>query len=523
MTQRLARYGAALLVLMLASGASMISCFEARKPRPPENVPASYRDVRESAGHAAHLGKVTCEKCHGESGFAPPPQELCASCHAKTTPLHHPDPTSAKGAPKCQDCHAFGKDDSHTPWNCMRCHDKAQNHVAAIGAHSDENCADCHNPHDSPGTKERACTECHTEQQTKHAGTHGCRDCHGVHEPTRRSALPTLASIDHVVRPASADARCEACHTTQTGKLHVDEHALSTGHAACTTCHQPHKFAPKACNQCHQNQPIIAASKHTCTACHDQHDGGTARACKTCHAEQVAHPNALHSTEGSCVGCHPPHDKAHLAKADHHQAVACTTCHAQPSHAKAQCLDCHKAHDAKPLQTAALCNRCHADKVKTTEGTGHAQCLTCHQKAAHAPATTPPPCATCHAAEIASAPPGHAQCVNCHQSPHAPKPSATCATCHQKQATTGHGTHTSCTTCHRPHGPNGVAKPPACESCHPVDQRKGLHSIHRSCESCHRSHQAHPSDDRATCMTCHKNRATHEPNAAHCATCHPFK
>src|SRR5690349_16604088 len=80
---------------------ALVAC-GGRRERPAEHVPAEYHDVAASAGHLAHVGKVACAECHGERGFAKPPTELCAQCHAKTTPLHH------DAGPTCQDCHAFG-------------------------------------------------------------------------------------------------------------------------------------------------------------------------------------------------------------------------------------------------------------------------------------------------------------------------------------------------------------------------------------------------------------------------------
>jgi hypothetical protein len=509
---------------MVAVVGALVSCGPPARP-PTERVPASYRDVRESAGHTKHLGKVACVECHGPLGFEQPPATVCASCHAKTTPLHHDDPTAGTRAPHCTDCHAFGKDKTVEPWNCMRCHAQPQNHIAAVGAHSDEKCSDCHQPHASPATSPRQCTDCHADRETKHAGLRGCLDCHSMHEPTR--AMGQVVTLGASTAPihAGAIAGCARCHATQPGKLHVDNHALSVGHIACTTCHIPHDFKPRACTDCHGNQPMIAPQKHSCIGCHDQHDAGRARACATCHAQKVPHPNATKAVEGNCVGCHPPHDRGHLAQADHHAAVACATCHNQhPSHAKAQCLDCHVAHGPKPQLAAALCGRCHQDKAQSTADTGHAKCLTCHTTAAHAPELKPPGCPTCHTQEAATAPKGHADCANCHTA-HSPKPTKACASCHQTEGASPHGTKLACTTCHRVHaGPAGPAKPPACLTCHTDDKRKGLHAVvhHRDCATCHAPHG--PSrDDRATCISCHKDKSTHQPAAVHCATCHPFK
>lgn len=523
----------------MAVAAAFVACGDRHATaRTPEQVPASYRDVRLSAGHQAHLGKVACIECHGRV-FEKPPLTVCASCHAVATPLHPPDPTATVPAPQCVDCHPFGAE-KREPWGCIRCHAKDQGRVAAIGAHADQACGDCHRPHQAPATLARACTDCHAAEQTSHAGLHGCRDCHDVHEGRSRATLAMAISAPPAGTPAP-DARCEACHAGQHGKLAVDARALTTGHTACTTCHQPHQFTPRACATCHTDRPVIAAAKHTCIGCHDQHRAGAVRPCATCHQEHVVHPDATHAAAGACVGCHPPHDgllaaftagaplaAAELAKLARTStatkpAVACTTCHHQTSHRTAACLDCHQAHGPAPVLGPALCARCHAENVRTTAGTGHARCTQCHATAAHDPQPAPA-CATCHAAEVASAPAGHATCTSCH-SAHAPRPEKACASCHAMEGSTGHGTRLACTTCHRPHGPNGPARPPACASCHPADQRAGLHQVagHTDCVACHRSHEARPRDDRATCIACHADRADHQPAATECKGCHPFR
>ncbi|HEY0253214.1 MAG TPA: hypothetical protein VGC41_16885, partial [Kofleriaceae bacterium] len=146
--------------------------------REPEQVPSTYQTVRASAGHTMHVGKVACAACHGDAGFAPPPPGLCATCHAGVmAPLHRD-----REQPGCQDCHGFGPDKAITPTNCMRCHDKPQSTVHAVGAHRDQPCATCHHAHRTPSLDPKPCTQCHVAETTKHAGTRGCLDCHRVHE-----------------------------------------------------------------------------------------------------------------------------------------------------------------------------------------------------------------------------------------------------------------------------------------------------------------------------------------------------
>ena len=515
-------------------------------PAAPEQVPAEYLAVRASAGHLAHVGKVACAACHGPTGFAPPPKNLCAQCHAaKLTPLH-----PGANAPSCRDCHSFGPvpvlaagavADARSP--CMHCHDRPQGAMHAVGAHSDQPCGNCHRAHQAPSLAPQPCTKCHAAQETKHAGARGCLDCHDVHEAK-----------------LAADQRCEHCHATEPAKLHVDAHAITVGHRACTRlCHQPHKFGALEvvpCATCHRNKLVLAQAVHAqCTSCHSPH-ADAPRACESCHHEVVAHPA---STAGKCLGCHPIHSGV-LAK--NAKAVACETCHKTETHATAHCLDCHTPHGGKPASTAAtcgrchtdhvhaatagghadcalchtahgpkptasvaLCVRCHADRVRSTTSTGHADCATCHANATHAPATPPIACASCHRAEAASAPVGHQQCASCH-APHDPKHATPeCATCHADKAKTAHGQALPCATCHRVHGPGGVAAAPACTSCHAIAKLPGLHRVAQhatACTTCHTAHEATAHVERATCLTCHRDRVNHEPTAPSCAGCHPF-
>lgn len=446
--------------LVVVAMLALAACGRGREPTPTE-VPASWRIARLTAGHEIHVGKVACADCHGER-FERPPLELCVRCHQVTARLH-----ASTLTPSCLDCHAFRRNGA-TPWGCARCH--------ANTTHGDAPCAECHEPHQWPGTSHRACTDCHANKQTSHAGLRGCRDCHSIHEGEK---VP-LAHPEANHPPMGAAAVCERCHAAQHGAIHVDDRALTTGHPSCTSCHLPHSasgFAARACTDCHRDKPVLAPDKHTCAGCHDPHDGGAARPCTSCHEEIVAHPNATKSPLGSCVGCHPPHEIA--------MAVTCESCHHQPTHATAACLACHTPHGPKPARTTALCAKCHATQTASTAGTGHARCEACHPGDLHGTQPKPPVCATCHAQETAS---HHTACAQCHQ-PHAPK------------------TQTICT------------------SCHARTKLAGMHQTaqHGDCARCHHAHEVRPSDDRATCTSCHRDRVDHEPTAVRCATCHPFR
>jgi hypothetical protein len=574
----LAACALALAGVSLAAGliAGLGACSGAERHPVPQKVPLTWRDVRDSAGHTAHVVQrgVPCRDCHGDDGFQPPPLEVCSKCHAAVhASLHPADPLDKVQTPGCQDCHGFGAQLDVTPTHCMRCHTEPQGRHAAVGAHSKQSCLDCHRAHGAPTLDPRPCQSCHASvdsprdatrggvnvaasprqrgregplsiDDNHHAGARSCLDCHRMHETD-----------------AVADQGCATCHARQNGKIKVDDRALTVGHATCTGCHAPHQFDKAqtvACTACHTRQHTFVPEKHAgCTSCHAQHKGSEPRPCTSCHAKSVSHPpDARRGPAAACAGCHPPHT---LAAGQ--LAVACATCHDKPHHATAQCLDCHAPHAARPRLEPALCAKCHARESGSSAGSGHATCTQCHASAAHEPGKPPPACAschapkasqvrkghdtcaschtagphqpktspaacaTCHAAEARTAPTGHAQCASCHE-PHsgARRPDRTCQSCHANKAGQGHGKRVDCATCHRPHGPAGTPAPPPCASCHPAEQRTGLHRVaqHGTCNDCHGAHEPRPADDRATCLRCHTAQVNHEPRAVRCGSCHPF-
>src|SRR3569832_916836 len=96
------------MIRIVVIAVCLAACAAPRDAEPREHVPATYHDVQASAGHVAHVGKVACAQCHGEDGFAPPPPEVCASCHAKTTPLHHDVLSVVVWLSRCLVCFVFG-------------------------------------------------------------------------------------------------------------------------------------------------------------------------------------------------------------------------------------------------------------------------------------------------------------------------------------------------------------------------------------------------------------------------------
>ena len=128
------RWLALAALVLVAGGGLFFACGFVDRPHGSAQVPAAWREVRVAIGHQKHVGKVACADCHGDS-FDKPAAELCAKCHAKTSSLHHEDPTTTDNAPACTDCHGYTADTAITPWNCMRCHQDDRGEVGAELGH----------------------------------------------------------------------------------------------------------------------------------------------------------------------------------------------------------------------------------------------------------------------------------------------------------------------------------------------------------------------------------------------------
>lgn len=71
---------------------AVTACSDPRQRRGADHVPASWSEVRETAGHQVHVGghHIACRDCH-EDGFSSPPADLCSSCHAGVQATIHLD------------------------------------------------------------------------------------------------------------------------------------------------------------------------------------------------------------------------------------------------------------------------------------------------------------------------------------------------------------------------------------------------------------------------------------------------
>jgi hypothetical protein len=181
---------------------------------------------------------------------------------------------------------SYASNIGHRNWpGCFRCHDGQ--HVAANGRVLTKDCAICHTlPQRGPlapiGAAVPEATEAWhpMELEGKHA-TILCNRCHaaGFRPPTECAtchrldpAAPMMASGCDTCHARSGQvqplADCTSCHDTLSG-LH-----RSGGHpdAACTDCHQPHRWqvtGRDACLACHDDKASHYQEEGDCANCHD--------------------------------------------------------------------------------------------------------------------------------------------------------------------------------------------------------------------------------------------------------------
>ena len=161
---------------------------------------------------------MNCHSCHSQESFAAATLD-CLSCHAETD---H-DALAAH-------IDIFGSD-------CLACHDGDDRYsdfehadvYPLDGAHTDLDCADCH-------------------QDQTFAGTP--RDCYQL--PRReKSCMPNIFGN-----------KCERCHATTAWlpaelKTHtfLVDHGIGDGELACETCHE-HTYTQYPCYSCHDQQEM---------------------------------------------------------------------------------------------------------------------------------------------------------------------------------------------------------------------------------------------------------------------------
>ncbi len=245
----------------------------------------------------------------------------------------------------CSLCHQ-GKDAKSpgpaiTPVNkvCFACHEDMQE-LMTKGRYkhkiAEENCTNCHNPHNSPNHKllhaqaPGLCTDCHGSVKkamasaVKHEAVtsgSGCANCHSPH----------ASNVEHMLLRLPFD-QCIGCHNKDTVldsagkpltnyKKLLEENPVHHAPVAgkdCSSCHQPHGsdnfrllvapypaqfYAPfdvanyALCFTCHDDKMVTAAETTTATRFRDGNrnlhylhvnQSSRGRTCRACHEVHAA-------------------------------------------------------------------------------------------------------------------------------------------------------------------------------------------------------------------------------------------
>lgn len=558
-----------------------------------------------TAGFEQRPSEATCATCHEKAaahahrGDAKAPT-TCLTCHAFG---------AGKTEATCVGCHAGA---SANPGAKPGAKENANESEPARAAHAlarhvskEAACNACHDVHGDKAAKTRTvladCTACHTSVKVEHgrvaAAASGSED---AGEPFDAAVMrfasdsraatglrdagntPTarVCSSCHAPHTTGAQARdaCATCHVggaqarsrgsdadVKSGEVLLAGFAPRieprgkhvAGHAACVTCHEPHR-AEKAdvrrCEECHADHRSAITASSASSASVDGMPAGAVGAKATAAGSSGGH--------AACTSCHAPHApaeaKASCASAGCHAGKTALAARAVAAHAA--CESCHDPH--KPAASPALaCVKCHSDVQPKHPGfasktAGASTCVGCHaphpanaaanananaNANAHAGANT---CSSCHTKPHGDRGfhAGGVACVACHK-PHdfashlirnaaggpahgIPAPAAKaeeaalCASCHaaKSAAVTARPGHAECGACHgASHAP---VKKPACATCHAQEAATALHG-HEACTQCHDSHSG-SLGTHALCTSCHgeKPKQQHGAIAGGCASCH---
>ncbi|MBL8839947.1 MAG: hypothetical protein JNL90_00275 [Planctomycetes bacterium] len=314
---------------------------------------------------------------HARFGFAltaPHAERTCAQCHDPARPFAQRYP--GRAANDCTACHEsphggqFGARES----NCAECHSThfvpstltaAAHQPTLLGRHLDAACAKCHAA-PSPGAPVRfvatptACAQCHADPHggqfvargqsceschdatcfvpsrydvaTRHPpriGAHAAAECAGCHRSPKAGA-----PIRYVATPTA----CEACHADP----HGGQFRRQKG--GCAACHDEKRFVPSTFAANRHQPPLTGA--HRAIACNDCHrtrgDGvrtfvGTARDCKSCHADP--HAGQLTRAGNDCNRCHRSDERWLPVTFDHQRDARFAL---DGVHARLDCVQCHR-------------------------------------------------------------------------------------------------------------------------------------------------------------------------------------
>ncbi|HSG08044.1 MAG TPA: hypothetical protein VLA36_06795 [Longimicrobiales bacterium] len=274
----------------------------------------------------------------------------CSRCHTENQAgLKFTTPT---GQNDCVACHQSDYDKEHAgsgfPTTCLTCHNlndwdaKGFNHASTAfpleGAHTAQNCADCHGApaHLSAAFQSsQSCAACHqTDYDTQHAGSGFPSTCLSCHTQTSWTFDHTTLVGGFSLDGPHVSATCASCHILPTMGLNFPVPAdpgdclachqtdYAWGHGAtgyptdCAACHTVNAWKPSTFDHDAQYFPIYSG-KHrqewaNCTDCHTSPSDLTVFSCLTCHEHRQSDMDDKHKgrqgytyTSGACLSCHP--------------------------------------------------------------------------------------------------------------------------------------------------------------------------------------------------------------------------
>jgi DmsE family decaheme c-type cytochrome len=263
--------------LVLRGDAQCTTCHDAQ----------SYPQVMEIAktkhGVRGDSRTPTCTSCHGESAAhrgdpagakpdrlftrnSPTPvderNEACLTCHKGTTRTHWTGSAHQNALVGCSDCHQVHaaadrvRERKTQTQVCFTCHKEQRADSYKISTHPIQAgkvvCADCHNPHGSPGpsmvkknTINETCFTCHAEKRGPFLFEHQpvVENCANCHTPHGSNLSPLLAS--------RAPWLCQSCHDGQHSSENPVGRNAAGNQAGLTNPSPSNQALGRACLNCH--------------------------------------------------------------------------------------------------------------------------------------------------------------------------------------------------------------------------------------------------------------------------------
>jgi len=299
----------------------------------------------------------------------------CLSCHPQIGQAMTEVPSS-HGEQDCSECHQEHGLDEGQFMDCLECH---EGHTESMVYKDCLSCHDPHQPTAytwSEDTNTNLCSACHADEVgalTEHGGAHSseisCSDCHQNHPPATTGVIPNCADChDPDDSPHYKVEDCTRCHNPHQ-PLEMDLSAVSPIKPICLTCHSkpgqemkkhPSAHADMDCSECHQKH----GEYQQCLECHEGHDAEMQyKDCLRCH--QPHHPAQLEFSGAGvdpklCGSCHNDELQQLAGNTTKHAKLQCIYCHKRTHKVTLSCDNCHgQPHDSGIHQYFKECSKCH--------------------------------------------------------------------------------------------------------------------------------------------------------------------